>query len=171
MYYFFYYFKISISNGLVSLFRKITSVWKKNCLAQKNQTSKAPISPLSHRFDNKNYKDPSGSNKLGLSEALARVFPVPPRSKALDVTRYRQKYMDHLLQTFLQASKRGLGDKLKAKSPNVYRDKSHMEFYNFVNSVKTILLPLKLPVQIEFCMQLLYFGTKSTFIGNNISGR
>ncbi len=39
--------------------------------------------------------------------------------------------MDHLLQTFFQASKGGSGDKLKAKTPDVYRGMSHMECYNF----------------------------------------
>ncbi len=39
--------------------------------------------------------------------------------------------MDHLLQTFLQASKGGSGDKLKAKTPDVYYSRSHMECYNF----------------------------------------
>ncbi len=39
--------------------------------------------------------------------------------------------MDHLLQTFLQASKSGSGDKLKAKTPDIYRGSSHMEYYNF----------------------------------------
>ena len=39
--------------------------------------------------------------------------------------------MDHLLQTFLQASKGRSRDKLKTKTPDVYRDKSHIECYNF----------------------------------------
>ncbi len=39
--------------------------------------------------------------------------------------------MDHLLQTFIQASKSGSGDKLKAKTPDVYRSRSYMECYNF----------------------------------------
>ncbi len=39
--------------------------------------------------------------------------------------------MDHLLQTFLQVSKGGSGDKLKAKTPDVYCARSHMECYNF----------------------------------------
>ncbi len=39
--------------------------------------------------------------------------------------------MDHLLQTFLQASKGRSGDKLKAKTPDVYYGRSHMECYNF----------------------------------------
>ncbi len=39
--------------------------------------------------------------------------------------------MDHLLQTFFQASKGGFGDKLKAKTPGVYRGWSHIEYYNF----------------------------------------
>ncbi len=39
--------------------------------------------------------------------------------------------MDHLLQTFLQALKGGSGDKLKAKTPDVYYGRSYMECYNF----------------------------------------
>ncbi len=39
--------------------------------------------------------------------------------------------MDYLLQTFLQASKGGSGDKLKITTPDVYHGRSHMECYNF----------------------------------------
>ncbi len=42
-----------------------------------------------------------------------------------------QKNMDHLLQTLLQASKDRSRDKLKAKTPDVYCGKSHIECYNF----------------------------------------
>ncbi len=39
--------------------------------------------------------------------------------------------MDHLFQTFLQASKGEFRDKLKVKTPDVYCDRSYMEYYNF----------------------------------------
>ena len=42
--------------------------------------------------------------------------------------------MDHLFQTFFQASKGGSENKLKAKTPDVYRDRFHMEYYNFCQS-------------------------------------
>ncbi len=41
------------------------------------------------------------------------------------------KDMDYLLQTFLQASKGGSGDKLKAKIPVIKRSRSHIECNNF----------------------------------------
>ncbi len=54
-----------------------------------------------------------------------------PALPAPDVVRYTKKDMDHLFQTFLQASKGGSGDKLKAKTSDVYRGRSHMGYYNF----------------------------------------
>ncbi len=106
----------------------MTSVRGRGRPARRDEASEAPSSKG-------DYEDPLGSNEPGLSEAPEAPigppkapFPAPP---ALDVARYTQKNMDHLLNTFLQASKGESGDKLKAKTPDIYRGRSHMEYYNF----------------------------------------
>ncbi len=110
----------------------MTLVRRRGRPAHKGQASKALTSPS---LSNGDQKDPLESNEPGPSEApeapigpLEAPLPTPP---APDVARYMRKDMNYLLQTFLQASKSGSGDKLQAKTPDVYRNKSHMECYNF----------------------------------------
>ncbi len=110
----------------------MTSVRRRSRPVRRDQASEAPT----NRSNNRDYEDFLGSNKSGPSEApigpeaLARS-PQAPSPAAFDVAQYTQKDMDHLLQMFFQASKDGSGDKLKAKTPDVYRNRSYMECYNF----------------------------------------
>ncbi len=118
----------------------MTSVRRRGQPARRCQAFEAPSS-------NGDYEDPLGSNESGSSETPAgseaparsetpevpigppeTLLPAPP---APNVAQYMQKDMDHLLQTFFQASKGGSGNKLKAKTLDVYRGRSHMECYNF----------------------------------------
>ncbi len=114
----------------------MTSVRGRGHPARRGQASKAPID----RFNNGDHEDPLGSDELGPSKAPEIPIGPPktplPTPSALDVARYTQKDMDHLLQTFIQASKGGSGDKLKAKTSDVYRARSPMEYYNFCQLCK-----------------------------------
>ncbi len=97
---------------------------------QRTQASEAPI----NRSNDGDHEDPLASNKPGPSKAPAEAPAGPPQTlspAAPNIVRYTQKDIDHSLQTFLQASKGGSGDILKAKILDVYRGKSHMECYNF----------------------------------------
>ena len=137
----FYNFKISISNGSANLFREMILVQGQEWPAQKSQAFKTST----NRSNNRNHKNPLKSNKPGPSkapEALTRPFKTPeaptrlfeaplPVFLTLDVARYTQKDMYHLLQTFFQVLKGGSGDKLKVKTPDVYCGRSHMKYYNF----------------------------------------
>ncbi len=105
----------------------MTSVRGRVRPARRGQDFEAPSS-------NGDHENPPGSNKPGPSKALeAPIRPLKAPLPTLpnpDVTRYTQKDMDHVLQTFLQGSKGGSGDKLKAKTPDVDRGRSYMECYN-----------------------------------------
>ncbi len=110
----------------------MTSVRGRGRPAQRGQASEASTD----WSNNRDYKNPLGSNKPGSSKALigpeALIGPSeasPPA--APNVAWYMQKDMNHLLQTFFQALKGGFRDKLKAKTPDVYRGRFHMEYYNF----------------------------------------
>ncbi len=110
----------------------MTLVRGQGYLARKGQASEAPTD----QSNDGNHKDSLGSNKPGPSEASTGSEapagpPQAPPPTAPDVTQYTQKNMDHLLQTFFQASKDESGDKFKAKTLDVYRGRSHMECYNF----------------------------------------
>ncbi len=110
----------------------MTSVRAQKRPARRSQAFEAPT----NRVNNENYEDPLVLNKPGPSEAATGPEapvrpPQAPPSAAPDVARYTQKDMDHLLQTFLQASKGGSSDKLKAKTLDVYCNRSYMECYNF----------------------------------------
>ncbi len=87
-----------------------------------------------------------GLNKPGPSEAPAKskalvrppdALPGPLQTPPLPIpqdpgaNRYSQQVLDKIIQTILQTSKSGSGDKLKAKTPDVYRGRSHIECYNF----------------------------------------
>ncbi len=106
----------------------MTSVRGRGRPTRRGQASEAPLS-------NGDHEDPLGSNEPGPSEAPEAPIGPPdtplPTFRTPDVARYIQKDMDHLLQTFLQASKGGSGDKVKAKTPDVYCGRSHIECYNF----------------------------------------
>ncbi len=110
----------------------MTSIKRRGRPAWRGQVSEA----LTNWSNNGDQKDPLGSNKSGPSktpiepEAPAEPSQAPPPT-APDVAQYTQKNMDDLLQTFFQASKGRSRDKLKAKTPDVYRGRSHMECYNF----------------------------------------
>ena len=62
---------------------------------------------------------------MGLLQTILPVLPTP------DVAQYMQKDMDHLFQTFFQALKGRFEDKFKAKTLDVYYNRSHIECYNF----------------------------------------
>ena len=103
---FFYNSQISIPNWSASLFGKITSLQEKRWLTQRGQA----FETLTNRSNNRDHKDPLGSNKSGsfkAFEALTRSFKTlkaPTRSfkalffllPAFDVIWYTQTDMDHL---------------------------------------------------------------------------
>ncbi len=117
----------------------MTSVRGRGRPVCRGQASEAPTGPLSSNGD---HEHPLRSNKLGPSEAPARseapeAPPGPPQAPPLPVPQdpganhYSQQNLDRIIQTFLQNSEGGSGDKLKAKTPDVYRGRSHMKCYNF----------------------------------------
>ncbi len=124
----------------------MTSVRGRGRPVHRGQASEAPTGPLSSNGD---HEDPLGSNEPGLSEAPTgskapeapagppEAPPGPPQTPPLpvsqdpDANRYSQQDLDRIIQTFLQNLKGGSGDKLKAKNPDVYYGRSHMECYNF----------------------------------------
>ncbi len=126
----------------------MTSVRGRGQPIRRSQASEAPIGPL---LSNGDHEDPLGSNKPGFSEALAsseaptgtpEARPGPPQAPPLpvpqdpDANRYSQQDPDRIIQTFLHVSKGGSGDKLKAKTPDVYCGRSHMECYTFCQQCK-----------------------------------
>ncbi len=121
----------------------MTSVRGRGRPVRRGQASKAPTSPPSPNGD---HEDPLGSNESGPSEAPPsskapvgppEAPPGPPQAPPLPVpqdpgaNRYSQQDLDRIIQTFLQNSKGGSGDKLKAKTLDVYHGRSHMQCYNF----------------------------------------
>ncbi len=124
----------------------MTSVRGRGRPARRGQASEAPTSPPSSNGD---HEDPLGSNEPGPSKAPVgseapeapagppEAPPGPPQAPPFPIlqdpgaNRYSQQDLDRIIQTFLQNSKGGSGDKLKAKTPDVYRGRSHMECYNF----------------------------------------
>lgn len=109
----------------------MTLIRGKSYLPQKSWAFKAPTGPSSCRSNqglDQNYKDPLNNNPPRLLEAHA------PSPKTKDVAWFMQKDQDQIILTVLQAQtlKRGQGrDKFKAKSLDVYCNKSHIECYNF----------------------------------------
>ncbi len=124
----------------------MTLVRGRGWLARRGQASKVPTGPHS---SNKDHEDSLGSNKPGSSEALtgskapagletpagpeapSRPTQAPLFLQDPGANRYSQQNLDKIIQTFFYAPKGRFGDKLKAKTPDVYRGKSHMECYNF----------------------------------------
>ncbi len=120
----------------------MTSVRGRGRPVRRGQAFEAPTGAPS---SNGNHENPLGSNEPGPSEAPAgseapeasagplEAPPGPPQAPPLPVlqdpgaNRYSQQDLDRIIQTFLQNSKGGSGDKLKAKTPDVYRGRSHME--------------------------------------------
>ncbi len=122
---------------------KMTSVRGRDQPICRGQASEAPTGLPSSNGD---HKDPLGSNKSGPFEAPAgseaptgppETPPGPSQAPPLPVpkdpgtNRYSQQDLDRITQTFLQNSKGGSRDKLKAKTPDVYHGRSHMERYHF----------------------------------------
>ena len=135
----------------------MTSVQEQGWLAQRGQASKIPT----NRFNNRDHKDPLGSNKPEPSKALEApveppkvLFPVFPTP---NIARYTQKDIDHLLQMFFQVSKYRSGDKLQTKTPDVYQCKSHMECYNFCQQCEDYFITCEAirPNQIPFAASFL----------------
>ncbi len=131
----------------------MTSVRERGWPTQKGQASEALTSPPSSNW---NHDDPLGSNELetpkapASSEAAAgpetpagpKVPPGPPQAPPLLVSQdpsancYSQQDLDRIIQTFLHVSKGGSRDKLKAKTTDVYRSRSYMEYCNFCQQCK-----------------------------------
>ncbi len=161
----------------------MTSVRGRDRPARRNQASEAPTGPL---LSNGDHENPLGSNKLGLFEAFTgskaptgpetpagpEAPPESPQTPPLPVPQdpgancYSQQDLDRIIQTFLHASKGGSGDKLKAKTPDVYRGRSYMECYNFCQQCEDYFAtcgatrPNRIPFtafflqnQINFCWQ------------------
>ena len=63
-----------------------------------------------------------------------------------------QKDMNHIFQTFVQASKDRSKNKFKAKNPDVYRNRSHIKCYNFYQQCEDYFATYKAsgPNQIPF---------------------
>ncbi len=116
----------------------MTSVRGRGRTPSRGQASEAPTGPPS---SNRDHEDLLGSDKPGPSEAPAgppKALSGPPQALSLPnvpqdpgTNRYSQQDLDRIIQTFFQNSKGGSGNKLKAKTPDVYRGRSHMECYNF----------------------------------------
>ena len=53
------------------------SVQRRGRPARRGQVSEGAICPASNKSNDKDHKDPLGSNKLGPSEALIRPFEAP----------------------------------------------------------------------------------------------
>ncbi len=121
----------------------MTSVKGRGRPARRGQVSEAPTGPPSSNGD---HKDPLRSNKTepseapdgsetlaGPLEAPSKPSQAPPLSVLQDLGAncYSQQDLDRIIQTFLHVSKGGSGDKLKAKTPDVYRNRLHIECYNF----------------------------------------
>ncbi len=126
----------------------MTSVRGRGQPAQRDQGSEAPTSPPSSNTDHENTLE---SNELGPSEtptgseaptrletpAEPKASPGVPQAPPLPVpqdlsaNRYSQQDLDRIIHTFLHISKEESGDKLKAKTSDVYRSRSNIEYYNF----------------------------------------
>ncbi len=117
--------------GQPARLEKMTSVRGRGRPPRKNRASKAPTGPSSHKSDNEDHE-----NLLVLNEPPARPLEAsnPPPEAPADVARYTKKDLERIIQTVLQAQvpKDGARNKaFKARSPDVYGGRSHMECYNF----------------------------------------
>ncbi len=137
----------------------MTLVRGRGWLAWRGQASKA----LTNQSNDGDYEDPLGSNKSGHAEApigpeAPTGPPQAPPPAAPNVAQYMQKNMDHLLQMFFQGSKSGSRDKLKVKTPDVYRGRSHMGCYNFCQQCEDYFATCRAtrPNQIPFVASFLW---------------
>ncbi len=116
----------------------MTSIKGRVWPAWRGQASEAPSGPFS---SNKDHEDSLGSNKPRSSKAPAgseapagpetlagpETPPEPPQAPLLPIFQdlganyYSQQDLNKILKTFFHTSKGGSGDKLKAKTPAVYR--------------------------------------------------
>ena len=124
---------MSAPNKSASLFEKMTSIRGRTCPTQKDWAFEA----FTNWSNNRNHEDSLGLNEPGPSKAFTgpETLAGPPQTlpplKAPDVACYTQKNMDHFLQIIPQALKGRFKDKLKAKTLDVYHDRSHIECSNF----------------------------------------
>ncbi len=117
----------------------MTSVRGRGRPARRGQASKALTGLLSFNEDHNNplesnkprpSKAPTGSEAPTGPETSAgpEPLPGPPQAPSLPqdpgANCYSQQDLDRIIQTFLHASKGGSGDKLKAKTPDVYYGRS-----------------------------------------------
>ncbi len=122
----------------------MTSVGGQDRSTWRNQASEAPTSPLSNRSDDGDHENPLGSNEPRLSkapagsetparpEAPARPTQAPlftPQNPGANL--YSQSDLNRIIQTFVHVSKSRSGDKLKAKTLDIYCNRFHMECYYF----------------------------------------
>ncbi len=110
---------------------------RRGCLIQKNQTSKAFTDFSSHKLDqdqDQDYEDLLGSNKPLAGPSKALITP------KIDITRFTWKNLDQIIELIFQAQtlkgRSSFGDKFKAKSPDIYHDRFHIECYNFCQRYK-----------------------------------
>lgn len=124
----------------------------------------------SYRLDHEDhdYEDPLGLNRPP-NKPLARLS----ETFAIDAVCYTEKDLQQIIQTVLtaQAPKEACGKRLKAKLPDLYHGKSHIEYYNFVSSMMVILPLLGRLDPIKYCLWLLTSEIKSTSNSSSISER
>lgn len=118
----------------------MTSVWGKNCLALRSWASKTPNSPLSYQLDQSYYEDFLVSNQFRLYKTpIFVISALLSKAFKLDIAQYTQKNLNQIIQSVFQAQtskKRSFENKIKAKSLNVYCDRSYMECDNFCPQCK-----------------------------------
>lgn len=108
-------------------------IGEKDYLAYKRQASETPTGLLSNGFNNRDHKNFLGSNKPRPPKAPTRLpQTLTPTPKNLGTNCYRKYDLNKIIQTLLIA-RNGLlsGDKLKARSVDVYYNMSQMECYSF----------------------------------------
>ncbi len=158
----------------------MTSVRGQRRPIQRGQAPKAPTRPLS---SNGNHKDLLGSNKPRSSEApigseastgieipvWPEAPPGPPQappfpfSQDFGANRYSQQDLDRIIQTFIRVSKEGSGEKLKDKTLDVYRGRSHIECYNFCQQCEDYFAtcgatkPNRIPFVASFLQDQIHF--------------
>ncbi len=105
---------------------------------QRIWASEALIGPLSYRSDqNQDYKNLLRSNKSlgGSYKALAKPFQaLLHKAPKINIAQFIWKNLDQIIQSVFQVQilkKRSFGNQLKAKSLDVYCDRSHIKYNNF----------------------------------------
>ncbi len=165
----------------------MTSVRGRGRPTQRSQASKAPTGPSSSNAD---HEDTLRSNEPGPSKALTgskapaepetsarpEAPPGPPQApplpvpQDLDAHRYSQQDLDIIIQTFFHTSKRGSEDKLKAKTSDNYRNKSHIECYNFCQQCEDHFVTCEATGLNRIPFAAFFYGIESSSAGSNTSG-